>query len=57
MFQGDKPLEKVALLYNKDRLHFSLVGPQLDKDCQFAPGNLFEQPSPIETKSYSVQVR
>ena len=32
----------MALLYNKDRLHFSLLGPDQDLPNQIAPGSQFE---------------
>lgn len=36
------PLERIALLYNRDRLHFTIQGGNLDKGCQIAPGTMFE---------------
>ena len=42
--QKGRTLEKVALLYNKDRLHFSLVGEDLDDSCQIAHANCFRAP-------------
>jgi hypothetical protein len=35
-----KPLERVALLYNRDRLHFSLVNVS-ERSCQIAQGDMF----------------
>jgi hypothetical protein len=37
----DKLLEKVALLYDQDRLHFMLRGQDLDNNCQIAQGEAF----------------
>ena len=50
--QSDCELEKVALLYNKDRLHFGMVGSQ-DTDSQIAPGSVFLQGD----DTYKIEVR
>ena len=48
-----KELQKVALLYNRDRLHFSLHGFDLDQGCQIAQGSAFLQPG---NDAYKVEV-
>ncbi|XP_074646768.1 3'-5' exoribonuclease HELZ2-like isoform X2 [Tubulanus polymorphus] len=49
----DVKLEKVALLQNKDRLHFSLSGPDLDQNSQLASGEKFQD----ETNKVEVKVK
>ena len=48
-----KTLEKVALLYNKDRLHFSLKENEMDKSVQIAPGESFQ----VSRDRYRVEVQ
>lgn len=48
-----KTLEKVALLYNKDRLHFSLKENEMDKSVQIAPGESFK----VSRDQYRVEVQ
>ncbi|XP_022318175.2 3'-5' exoribonuclease HELZ2-like isoform X3 [Crassostrea virginica] len=51
--QSKKTLEKVALLYNKDRLHFSLKENEMDKSVQIAPGESFQ----VSRERYRVEVQ
>lgn len=53
----DKRLEKVALLHNKDRLHFSLVADDQDAYCQVASGESFQESELLTPPSYRVEVR
>ncbi|XP_033763482.1 LOW QUALITY PROTEIN: helicase with zinc finger domain 2-like [Pecten maximus] len=56
LIKSQVPLQKLALLYNKDRLHFSLLGKGLAGHCQIAQGSSCEeidQGSPC----YKVQVK
>ncbi|XP_061191305.1 helicase with zinc finger domain 2-like [Saccostrea echinata] len=48
-----RTLEKVALLYNKDRLHFSLKESEMEKNTQIAPGTSFQ----IDNHRYQVEVQ
>ncbi len=41
VLQKGEKLEKVSLLHNKDRLHFTLLGADLDRFSQIAPGASF----------------
>jgi|SRR6218665_685665 len=56
--QGKRKLHKVALLYDRDRLHFTLHGQNIEKDCQIAPGESFIK-SKVSAASnvYNVEVR
>ncbi|OWF53235.1 helicase with zinc finger domain 2-like [Mizuhopecten yessoensis] len=49
-------LQKLALLYNKDRLHFSLVGKGLVGHCQIAQGTSCEEVD-LGEPCYRVQVK
>ena len=50
------PLERVALLYNRDRLHFNIQGSNLDKGCQIAQGTIFEDVDVSGSPCYIVGV-
>ncbi|XP_013417543.1 helicase with zinc finger domain 2 isoform X2 [Lingula anatina] len=52
----DRKLAKVALLYNKDRLHFALHSDDLSKNCQVADGEFFEEEDEKGQLSYRVEV-
>ena len=47
---------KVALLHNRDRLHFQLVGEGIEEACQIAPGNLFQKVDDEGAVYYEVEV-
>lgn len=49
-------LAKVALLHNRDRLHFELVGEDIAESCQIAPGSLFRKTDDKGTSFYEVVV-
>ena len=49
-------LEKVSLLHNKDRLHFCLVGEDLDDSCQIAHANSFRAPEFGAVPVYKIRV-
>ena len=46
-------LQKVALLYNRDRLHFSLVGAEK----QIAQGDAFAVPDSSGERSYRIRLQ
>lgn len=49
-------LERVALLHDRDRLHFVLRGADLDRTCQIAQGEAFVQRVKEKACNYKVQV-
>jgi len=56
ILQKDKVLGKVALLHDRDRLHFVLRAPDLDRACQIAQGEAFAQRVGEKGSNYKVQV-
>ena len=54
--QGSKILQKVALLYDRDRLHFAIKGNDLDKGCQIAQGESFLVQDTDRSRRYHVEV-
>lgn len=50
-------LERVALLYNKDRLHFALQSNDIDRSCQIAQGSVFEDVDSQGLPCYRVKVQ
>lgn len=55
--QGKRELHKVALLYDQDRLHFTLHGRDIEKGCQIAPGECFTVNGSGAAHKYNVEVR
>lgn len=47
----------MALLYDRDRLHFTLHGASIEKDCQIAPGESFITSNSATSNLYNVEVR
>lgn len=56
VIKSQMPLQKLALLYNKDRLHFSLTGKGLAGHCQIAQGASCEDVDQ-DMPCYRVQVK
>ncbi|KAK3091336.1 hypothetical protein FSP39_019040 [Pinctada imbricata] len=52
-----RTLNRVALLYNKDRLHFALLGPDHDQPTQIAPGDQFEDVDAKGRPIYRIHVQ
>lgn len=45
------------MLHNKDRLHFTLLGQEIEKNCQIAPGTAFEDVDDDGMPCYKVVVK
>ncbi|XP_064617537.1 3'-5' exoribonuclease HELZ2-like [Liolophura sinensis] len=54
---GDAHLEKVALLLNKDRLHFELRNVRNSGNCQFAHKEMLVSPESSENNKCTVEVQ
>ena len=50
------PLERIALLYNRDRLHFNIQSSGADKGSQISPGIIFEDVDNTGNPCYIVRV-
>ncbi|KAK3594867.1 hypothetical protein CHS0354_005940 [Potamilus streckersoni] len=58
ILRSQLPMLRAALLYNRDRLHFSLRSPStVEKSCQIAPGEVFEDVDDSGMPCYRVTVQ